>query len=624
MRGHQYSSLHQQQSEADQEIDTVTSEAASVSTPDERHSADESEDASPGNMKQSQSSFSLHFGVDNETLSTKMANLTKQGSPSPVKKLSDCIQKTSKLSEDIDGHPPEMKGINVKRRLMTVAKSLEKKLNESKKDMSKAMFAYQDVAFGARNLHNQSGLRDVTALHVLDHIFQTRDQVIKNNSKLAQVEDGTLEVRDQGFTRPKVLVLVPTREACVKWVDAFVRFSQPEQQENKSRFTENFHAQDDEAWQDKPADFRDLFAGNIDDNFRVGIKFTRKTIKFFSSFYNSDIIFASSLGLTQAINGTSKQDKTTQSDSDFLSSIEIAILDNATAIQMQNWRHVEHIFARLNLLPNDSHGCDFSRVRTWYLDGNAKHLRQTIILSDFLTPEINSLISQNTHNVAGLVKYVPSYRGAILDLPPSILPGTLTQTFMRFHSPSPATDADTRFTHFATTILPTILRSKHSSSSTAPKGTLIYISDYAAFLRLRNHLNSQTSISFTAVSEYTSAPDLARSRSHFLSGRHALMLMTERLQHFRRLTIKGVRRVLFYGLPENPIFWGEVLGWIGMNDEYERRNGKDTRGVKETKGRVRALFSKWDVMKLERIVGTERVGRLVGGQGRDGDIFEFT
>jgi len=501
--------------------------------------------------------------------------------------------------------------LKLKRRLLASGQKVWSSIGIAEQDIASAVFTYKDVLFGSRTIDNAPRLRDLVVLHALNHVFKTRDRVIKNNSKLSQDDDvgDVHEIRDQGFTRPKILFILPTRQACVRYIDSMVRLCQPEQQENKSRFMEGFAQDEDGSWEDKPRDFQDLFGGNDDDMFRIGLKFTRKTIKFFSAFYNSDIILASPLGLRTAIESGGSKDAKKGSDADFLSSIEVVLMDHANALLMQNWRHVEYLFSQLNLLPKESHGCDFSRVRHWYLDGQAQYLRQTIVMADFITPEINSIYSNSMLNVAGKLKYAPVYEGAMIEVSAS-LPVRIPQQFVRFNAPTPTSDADVRFTHFTSTILPFLRKSKQE------KGTLIFMSSYLDFVRVRNHFSASTAAdlpSFGAISEYTSVRDVARARSHFLTGRQSVLLYSERAHHFRRYRLKGVKRVLFYSLPENPVFWSELVG--SLSPEFAGNTEK-------SKPTVRALFSRWDVLKLERIVGTSRVGKMVTDKA--GDTFEFT
>ena len=63
-------------------------------------------------------------------------------------------------------------------------------------------------------------------------------------------------------------------------------------------------------------------------------------------------------------------------------------------------------------------------------------------------------------------------------------------------------------------------------------------------------------------SEYADDADIARARSEFFTGHAPLLLLTERFHYFRRLRIRGIRHLLFYGPPANAIFYAEMLNLL--------------------------------------------------------------
>ncbi|QLI71471.1 U3 small nucleolar RNA-associated protein 25 [Metarhizium brunneum] len=501
-------------------------------------------------------------------------------------------------------HPCGIEELKLKQKLQEMAAKKMDKPDETQKAILPLLFGYKDIFHCDRTIKNATGLRQAVCLHALNHVFKTRDRVIKNSYKLAkESEDTELELRDQGFTRPKVLFLLPTRNSCAKIINIIRDMCDADQQENRKRFDDSYIDKESNFGHDRPEDFRLLFEGNDDDMFRLGVKFTRKTIKFFSQFYSSDILLASPLGLRMAIGSEEEKKKP---DYDFLSSIEMVIVDQADALLMQNWEHVEYIFEHLNLQPKDAHGCDFSRLRNWYLEDWAKYFRQTIVLSAFNTPELSELQRSYCHNWAGKVRLQPEYPSTIQQLGIKA-----KQTFSRFQSSSVEKDPDARFEYFVSAIVPTLVKRVKDTT-----GTLLFIPSYLDFVRVRNFFaNSPTmsDITFGAVSEYTDVPDASRARSHFLTGRHRVLLYTERAHHFRRYQLRGVQRVIFYGLPDNPIFYREIAG------EYLGKSEHDLK-IEPGQGTVRVMFSKYDVMKLERVVGSKRVGKLIQERG---DTFDF-
>ncbi|KAI5969586.1 UTP25 [Candida margitis] len=497
---------------------------------------------------------------------------------------------------------------NVKKFHLLKMRVMDAYINEFGEDFTKLdsillqpLLNYQDVNYQYKSFTNKS-YRKLYAMHALNHIYKTRDRIIKNTAKLHHASEANqdLELRDQGFTRPKVLILLPSREACHTLVELLIKLSGTTQQENKKRFTAQFHAKD-VARSNKPQDFQDALKGNNNDYFCIGLKLTRKSLKLYSSFYSSDIIIASPLGLSMILENPDKKKR----QYDFISSIEVLIVDRANQIEMQNWDHVNTIMKYINKVPKDFHDADFSRIRMWSINDQAKLLRQTLVFCEYLTPSINNLVSSKSYNLSGKIKFKP-----ITTSDNSIMNSIgvkIKQIFQRFPSESPTNDPDARFKFFINSILPNLLK-----TTSYDDGIMIYIPSYFDYLRIKDYFKTSTKFNFGAIDEYSSQSKLTRTRHEFATGKIKIMLYTERLHYFRRYEISGVKNIIMYAPPTNPIFYKELIRFIAKSvfkDECDLNLVT-----------VKILYSKWDATALDRIVGNERAPILCHSRN---EMYEF-
>jgi len=170
-----------------------------------------------------------------------------------------------------------------------------------------------------------------------------------------------------------------------------------------------------------------MFQGNCDDGFRVGVKITRKSVKLFAEFYGCDVIIASPLGLRMSIEKEKWVARYLKSlfyllitycrNADFLSSIEILVVDQMDALAMQNWEHVQVRYL-LSLLSSRLSESFKSTVRLLASQQIPKRVATHRFLAD------KALVSRRTVRLSPfLLQSKPEYvLGTKLCLPPPINP----------------------------------------------------------------------------------------------------------------------------------------------------------------------------------------------------------
>lgn len=141
--------------------------------------------------------------------------------------------------------------------------------------------------------------------------------------------------------------------------------------------------------------------------------------------------------------------------SDFLSSLEVLIIDHADVIAAQNWNHVVTTVQSVNALPKETHGTDVMRVHETHLNGHAKHLRQTVLLSSHASAEMNALMRNECANVEGRARWRETHAGVLGVAANSVRnAGGLRQQFERVPDAPIDRADDARFKHFTRRVLP--------------------------------------------------------------------------------------------------------------------------------------------------------------------------
>ncbi|KAK9865904.1 hypothetical protein WJX84_009973 [Apatococcus fuscideae] len=412
-------------------------------------------------------------------------------------------------------------------------------------------------------------IMDAALLHCLNHLATAAARIKKNNDLLKAGETHD-PPRDQGFVRPKVLILLPLRSMAERVVLRLATLAQKETRtdsiQNKPRFLREFAFDADADADDlqqkgrpKPADHQALFRGNTDDHYKLGIKTTRGSIRLYTEFYDSDIIVASPLALA------SQLEEGKEGTADFLASIEIALVDRCDVMQMQNWSHVVRVFEALNRTPSEQHGTDIMRIWEWALGATPSSTGKTsCCLPLRLRPSM------------------PSFTGCAAAMQAAL---------------------GCRRSIRACWVLQSKLARKALWPSLKDRsGQLVFVSSYFDFVRLRNWLAEQDGASWGAVSEYTEAPEVARARSLFAKGRTRILLYTERLHFYFRHHLRGVQDIVFYQLPEHASYFNELLHMMtdGRSGTQQLAHATAT-----------SIFSQFDSLALQHVCGTKRAKRML-------------
>ena len=432
-------------------------------------------------------------------------------------------------------------------------------------------------------------------------------------SKYSTKDNDTVNIKDQGFTCPKILILVPNKKHAKTLIEELIQLYSNGSWKgisHKSKFKEDFQE----------------FSSN-DDHFRLGLKFSffDNKLDLYTSFDESDIIIASPLGLKLA-SPTSDSNSNSGSDNfknkkiyDFLSSIEILLVDFSEMFIYQNIEHLNEILTFLNKPPkNNQNIINIDRIKETYINNYSIHLRQSIFVSEFKTLDIDILFNEHCNNINGKVIFDEMYVNQV-----DKIKNDLSEKYSSLHKSKEyeirfefkmlfglkgENDYDDKFNYFTKNVW-------HNLYESFDKHTIIFIASTFDYYRVKSFFK-QTSKSVCFIFEDSDKKDWQRYRKYFEDGKYKFMLFSERGYVYRKINLKFAKNIFFYSLPEDPkifydmiqlidpIRYKESLRKYNLDKTTSNTNKDKINGIEvQAFGSVIALVSPIEKYVLEKTLG---------------------
>lgn len=484
-------------------------------------------------------------------------------------------------------------------------------------NLAPSIFDYRDFLFvGDQNKR----FRQLAALHVVNHIY--RDFEAKDNRQSASV-------KDSNFTPTIILVICPYKKQAYEFISEIIKCLPEKVLVKKGEEEENKEEEDEETGNDQikssqpqnsqqkatdddieyvekkfqiekydelqgydvesiPDHFTrtrdqswlEIFGGNTESDFKTGIRFFPKKAKvsLFQGISKSQLVIASPLALSLF------------EQRNFMSSIEVLVLDSIDVLLMQHADRLAQVVVGLNTLPKTVDQTDWSRLRQYCSDNNHKKMRQSIGYGRILTPEIMNIYKKTFENIRGELIVRP------LKYPQVLLPKegaervfkkmSFAKNFENSGLSNVEQIGDIVFKTFNDIIFPKIKEWRSESESDAKRTIIYFVSSYR-FLQARKKLEDDF-VNYLELSDESTSTDMTNMKKAFKKDPNSVMLLTER-HYFHFMPDLNPGRVIFLQPPSYPLF-AEKLA----------KNCSTT-----------IYFTEFDELALERIAGSDYLEKII-------------